>query len=254
MRTSSIISSLLVVSGVVSGLVGFLYQDNPLRGLLLWLFVACLAIAFILWVTSKIGLVNHWANLRTLHRCGIKSLYYMGEGARDLKKQLSNASLIRIMAVSAESLIKAQKDAFVTALIKNRADIRILVGKPDSEFIADVEDIESQHRKNTISEEIDKVQKFCREILDESRLKSKSMPIGKIKVRFFRTHLRSSLIMVDNSWAWMTLNLPPKRALQSLSFELAGNPDGLFEDANAHFESVWKWAGKFSEYQGYSSD
>ena len=60
-----------------------------------------------------------------------------------------------------------------------------------------------------------------------------------IYIGHFNTDLRSSILICDNTFGWLTLNLPPARAIQTLSFELIEGKDSLLTTANEHFDRIW---------------
>jgi len=62
----------------------------------------------------------------------------------------------------------------------------------------------------------------------------------KVEIGYYTTQLRSSLILCDDDWGWLTLNLPPKRAVQSASLELSQANNGLLRDCIDHFERCWE--------------
>lgn len=207
---------------------------------------ACLIIFSLLTFGSFLGLLSQnvdwlsaWSNLSQLKCLGIRWVYSTGEG-KSPATPMANAKNIRIMAVSANALIRLRKKDIINALREQRAFIRILLAQPNLQFVSDVEETESPHRLGKISDEIYGVEGLLSEYVEEAMSGRSTEEVGKVKIGYYTTHLRSSLILCDDSWGWLTLNLPPKRAVQSPSLELSHVDKGLLEDCIKHFDRCWK--------------
>jgi hypothetical protein len=221
--------------GLVTGLVVFL--DKPI---ILAILIVLLLVPLGLYLSELIGLKYSWHNLRTIRQLGINRIYKTGNAGDLLKKKIKSANDIKIMIISGDSLIKMLKDEIVYALSKNKAVIKILIGTPASEFIKEVETAESKQREGNISSEIVKVHGYLNEYLEDASKDSGS--IGSILGRNFNTQLRALVTIVNDEWAWVTPHVPPKRAVQSVSFELKknSNTNSLLTDYIDHFDRIWK--------------
>ena len=136
--------------------------------------------------------------------------------------------------------MKVLKDEIIHALRENSAGIRVLLATANSDFVCDVEEQESTERIGHISPEIRKVESMLREYLTDAKsTATEHAVIGQVLLGHYRTHLRNSIVLCDNSWGWLTLNLPPKRAVQSPSFELGYAENSLFTTCSQHFERIW---------------
>lgn len=143
------------------------------------------------------------------------------------------------MAVSGQAIIKAHKSELVSAL-ESSALIRVLVAEPLSQFVKDVEEAESASRRGQISPEIVQIDALLREYLSEAKASGRAKgSIGQIWVGHFTTHLRASILVCDDQWCWYTPNIPPKRAVETVSLELIATPAGLLNDCIFHFDRTW---------------
>jgi hypothetical protein len=205
---------------------------------------ACLLITFTalyLFLASYMDLWNAFRNLTTIRSLGIRRVYSNGTSANELvRSNVKKAKSIRIVSVSGDALIKMLKDDLIYALRTNSASVRVLLATPNSQFVRDVEESENINRIGHISPEIVKAEALLREYLVEAKSSSQEHSvIGKVALGHYTTHLRSSLVLCDNAWGWLTLSLPPIRAVQSPSFELSYADGGLFTSCSTHFERVW---------------
>jgi hypothetical protein len=174
---------------------------------------------------------------------GIRRVYAKGKQSTEslMSEKIAAASVLRIMAVSGQSLIKGHKEELVAALRDRSAVIQVLVAEPYSQFVDDVEKTESMDRVGQISPEITQTDALLREYLAEARESTKGKKqIGRVLVGNFTTHLRASILVCDDQWCWYKPNIPPKRAVETFSLELIEQPSGLLRDCIIHFERIWK--------------
>lgn len=172
---------------------------------------------------------------------GIREIHTRGHGSeRQIHMMASARDSIRIMAVSAHTLLFMRKSEIVTALA-NGANLRLLIARPYSQFVLDVERVESPARAGEISLEIASVKKLLSEYLADA-VKKAAGAVGTVTLAHYSTDLRCSMVLCGNNWGWLTINLPPCRAVETCSFELEGVPEGLLADAQKHFEQVWNLA------------
>lgn len=235
-RLWPLILSLLGVVGVIGTLVG-LEPANPWRTPLVITTILLLAAGMFATLASWIVRPRPWRILPACKELGIDRVHPSGDGGPANSRRLASAREIRVMAVAAVSLLHRQKPHFVNAL-RAGATIKILIASLDSQFVLDTEEAESSTRVGNISKELEVVDGLLPEFLSEARLASGGNR-GHILVGRYSTHLRSSIIVCDDNWGWLTLNLSPKRAQHSCSIELTPKRGGLLSDMIAHFDRVW---------------
>jgi hypothetical protein len=178
-------------------------------------------------------------NLRIASKWGLERIHMQGRANKIIKKKLDHIKTLRIIVVSGDNLIKSLKDELLFLLTVKRATIQLLLATPNSEFVKDVENIESDFRQNKISGEINTVISYVKEYLSEASRKEEI--IGSFKIRHYNTQIRSSVIIINDEWAWLTLYLPPQRALQAMSFEFVKkNEDSIVKQCLTYFDSIWE--------------
>jgi hypothetical protein len=159
-------------------------------------------------------------------------------------ERIVQAQRIAIMATSATRAIEIQKTYLVEALSRG-CTVRLLVPELQSPFLRDVEESESEDvYREPISDEIITVRRRFREVIGEARRRSVQLqraPVASsVHIGYFSTHLRSAMILCDDTWGWLTVNLPPARSPQTPSFELSKTGQHtLLEACLRHFERTW---------------
>jgi len=240
MNRKDLIPVILAIIGILGTFTSiYVMPDTIERTFFLLIFWLLLCACLFGWLLQKIDIVNAWSNLRQCKQLGICRIYSTSQ-LESPCTQMAQAKNIRIMAVSANALIKQRKNEIISALREHRSFIRVLLAQPNSQFVLDVEESESVHRIGQISPEIDNVKKLLSEYVEEAATGKRIEEIGEIKIGYYSTSLRSSLILCDDSWGWVTLNLPPKRAVQSASLELFHVDGGLLNDCIKHFDRCWE--------------
>ena len=153
------------------------------------------------------------------------------ENARDntgeIRECIKTASDLKIMGVTARSAIFSFRDAIITAMIEKNCSVKVLVAKRDSEFVKDIEVIEGIGREGRIPGDMDDMESMLRIIADDANAKGKSSSseMKHILLRKYNTEYRAALIickdsLTNDTQAWYTPNLPPRMALESVSFRL----------------------------------
>ncbi len=231
------VSLLITIIGLVSNYSGFFDLDSGVKKFLgISLFIV-LGILLIIMLINKYGIFSIIRTGEAIRILGINRIV-IGNRNEKLQEKIRNSNEIRIITVSGDNLIKVLKNDIHEALTKKKALIKIIVATKNSEFLEDIENIESPYRKGAITTEIENIERYIKEYQEEAQ-KVVENP-GKIELRFFRTHLRASIILCDN-WGWYTFNLPPKRALHCPSIELINKDEGLYEMCSEHFNGVWNY-------------
>ena len=199
----------------------------------------CILAAYTLLRYLQIRGLIEWLHIR--NSLGILSVYPRGSGHYDeLFSRISKSRDLKIMALSAESLVRFSADAMIEALIKNNCEIRILIAQETADIVSETEEMEGADRIGQIKTEIRHTTARLSEILRGAKEKSSpNSSIGRIWISRYKAALRGAMIICDNSWCWYTPNLPPKRAINSASFVLDRVPNGMLQDCLYHFDRVW---------------
>jgi hypothetical protein len=166
-----------------------------------------------------------------------------GVAGPDMPENLARARIVRIMSTSAVRLLEIYKQSFVTVL-RSGGHIKVLLPDPQGSFVSDVEESESAYgpRGVKISDEITVVRNRLLEILGEADTSSAGQQPrspGAVEIGYFTTHLRSTLVLCDDHWGWLTLTLPPARAPETASLVLNGGDRSLLSVCVRHFDRTW---------------
>jgi hypothetical protein len=183
---------------------------------------------------------------REASEAGVRRLEVGGVLGDDFVQRLGSASILRIMATSAYRLVEVQSNVLMRALA-NGCDIRLLLADPDQGFVADVQEMETEDvpRYTNIADEIRSVDVRLSKILEsaaELALNERApVRLGTVSIGYFSTQFRSTVILVDQTWGWLTLTLPPARAIDSPSLELVNSGKRpLLIACIKHFDRVWQ--------------
>jgi len=164
-----------------------------------------------------------------------------------LKNKIENAKIIRLFFTTGRIFFINNKDALSTA-INNGAKIQVLLAKKDSTFLSDVAIMEKKYAEtlslDSIHKEVDDVYDKISLIRAEQSAKVK----GEISVKYYETEFRMSMILIEsagkNDWGWVTVTLPPAKAINTISFEIEQNKhatkDNMYTQCKTHFEDVWE--------------
>ncbi|TXR54154.1 hypothetical protein [Reinekea thalattae] len=239
-KIPALTSSLITIGASVLSVPGVLPEGTP-RTPFLFLALALFILSITLLCVYYFDLRYVFSNLVALKNLGIRKIDESGGGSIKWKsKVLSTSKRIRFMAVSGEGFIKAYREPIITALVDKKVIIKVLLATPASEFISDLENVESKVRAGHISPEIHKVSALLEEYLIEAdKRKTQDDLIGKIYIAFFDTEFRNSALICDEKQGWLTINQPPKRAVESVSFQLVSGKNSLLNTTVNHFDTVW---------------
>jgi hypothetical protein len=180
---------------------------------------------------------------------GIKHISKTGLPSSDLlATNLRRSSTIRILSTSGVRLFENHRRDILAAATQGAA-IRVLVPRPGSDFVKDVDEAESGYanRGTTIDQEIRDVRLRLSDIVAEAveqRTNDEGIlnPVD-VQIGYFTTHLRSTYTVCDDKWAWMTVTLPPERAVQSPSLELVRSEEApLIDLCIRNFDRAWQIA------------
>lgn len=248
-----ILALLFSVIAVLATIYAIPDEHDTVRTVLLIVFSILVGASLLNLLRPIVNWSSAWSILRTCRRLGIRRIH-IGLSTKDTVTQLADASKVRILCVSAAALISKRKNEIVNALRKQHAHIRILLAQPDSEFVRDIEESESeQHRSGDITREIGVVVDHLHRYVDDAISDRRIGEIGTVEIGFYSTHMRSDLILCDETWGWLTIILPPLRAqdFPCVSLELVGVRDdrshtetdalpGLLGQCIVHFDRCWE--------------
>jgi len=187
------------------------------------------------------------AILTTCRSHGITKVSSHGEADHhSMEENIELSKEIRFITTSGTRFLDAYKRSISRAIAKG-ANVKILVPKPDSIFVRDVGESEREgergkERQEEISQEIREVERRLVEYLNEAKRLASTSPqnVGNVSIGYYTTHLRSTIILCDDRWAWLTITLPPLRAAESLSFEISqAGEDAVLNGCLRHFDRTW---------------
>ncbi|HUT10721.1 MAG TPA: hypothetical protein VMY42_09510 [Thermoguttaceae bacterium] len=199
-----------------------------------------LSLAVALRVGSCCNLGSAWRILTVCKRLGIRRIYGHGELTPKMSGRIEDARQIRMMAITGFGWIHTNETHIRNALVHSAAKIRILIAEPESDFMKNQKSAESDTRLGHGPNETSAVLDLLREDVRAAQKEvGANQTIGTVSVAYYRTDLRSSIIICDDSWGWLTINLPPSRARHMPSLELVTASGGLLADCITHFERIW---------------
>jgi hypothetical protein len=132
----------------------------------------------------------------------------------------------------------------LTEVLSRGATVQVLLPEPTGPFLSDVEEFEAVHvsRGLALETEVELVRTRLLEALSEAATTCvrTGATLGRVEIGYFTTHLRSTMIICDDTWGWLTVTLPPFRATETMSMELEPNePRSLLRTCIAHFVRTW---------------
>lgn len=164
--------------------------------------------------------------------------------SRTMTSHLESSKEIRIIVTSGTRFLDGYRRA-ISKAIASGASVRVLLPQADSDFVKDVGESEREGeggeiRRNEIAQEIKEAEaRFSEYVAEAAKIKPTALT-GSISVGYYTTHLRSTLILCDNKWGWLTITLPPLRASETLSLELEQTEsECLLNDCIRHFDRAW---------------
>ena len=233
----SMVSFWVGIIGTIAALASL--GPGNLKFILVIVFLLLLIIGAIKYLSIIFDLKNAVSILISAKQLGIKRIHAYGRSGKQMTKALKNAKNISILTASGSRFFWMYKATLTEALLKQRTNIKVALATPQSEFVKDIEEAEQRTSGNRADLEIDQVLAVLSECAKNAREKEKDEKrVGTIQVGHFTTQLRSTMIICD-SWAWMNIALPPKTAVDSVTFELIEYNKGYFNDCLNHFNRIW---------------
>ena len=169
--------TLFGVVGAIASVAGL--HKGILQTLLVVVCTTVVLTALALYVSDLVALKTCWRVSRQCKRNGILAIPHpLDLNNRQLSDRIKAARTVRIMAVSAESLIRGQKMALVKAIADRGAHVRVLIADPRSSFVQDVEDAEPGDRRGAISAEIVQARGLLSGFVTEAAKQAATEPLG----------------------------------------------------------------------------
>ena len=228
--------------GVVGSLVSILSIPNDyfiLRTILLIFFILLILIGIINSILHKFYIKNSFSILGTCKSIGISKIHTTGISDKNLRQKLKKAHVIKIFSTSGIVLFRSKREELIQALLNN-ANISVLISTLNSEYLREIEILESELRADTIKPELIQVKGILKECMEYVKKISKNKTTGKITINYFNTQLRLPMIICDDDYGWLTITLAPKRSTESIAFELDKTNTGLLKNCIDHFDAVWE--------------
>lgn len=229
-----------IIFTIASAIVTFILVPSPYNYYLLVLSIILLIIAILNYVSKTFGIRNLAHRLYYSKKLGIQTISKKGNiDTIEFSKRVKKAKELKILSISAYGFIKNYSDVIKELLI-NCSTIKVLISQEGSKIVSQIEDLSSHFQKNLISEEIRQSKSMLYDIYYEVYQLKKGQPIGKIEIGSYDTHYKMPMIIIDDNFAKLTITLPPKRAMNSTSFELRKlDDDCLLTDTVKHFDTIW---------------
>lgn len=141
----------------------------------------------------------------------------------DLSPCIRRAKTVKVMFVSGHTFLAHHHDD-LRDCIQSGGEVKFLLASPKSPFVKDIDRSEGRKPSYGISKEIAASLERLKRLVSEIT-KNGVDPI--IEYGQYRTHLRISLIIIDDRYCYSILNYPPKRTSESLAlmFDTHGLPD-----------------------------
>jgi hypothetical protein len=198
-------------------------------------FLIAAAVAVILAIISiALTAVLHGLSPRALDRNAI--ILDSGPPAEFIER-LDTATHIDIIYTTGQRFLQTYKQ-HLEAMIANNGHLRVLTAKPRSQFLRDVQEMESgpTWKRNDLSGEVYGAIQTLKEIRSTSKR-------GLIQFGTYTTHLRTSAVIIDHKFAWIVLTFPPLRTTETPGIlarsTVHGKPNLVVDMAVRHLDRIW---------------
>ena len=190
--------------------------------------------------------------------CKSKGVIGFSDEAINMIPFLEDKTKIYILGTTSANLISRLAADFIPQKLREKTDFYVLLANKNSEFDEDAALIED--RTDNLSTEFVRSISYLKKAVMEAKKNSDS--IGKTYVGCCFTLLRQTVtIGVDeagNAWGWLTMTLPPKRAISGTpSFVFEGNihkKESLAHLVFNHVNAIKEEAENRSAYVEITSD
>ncbi len=199
--------------------------------------IILIIIAAFFFVSYYVDLSTAFSILKKSKKIGLKSIKENGVGGDELKNRLKKAKNIKMITTSGLVFFRTCEEEIISALINN-ARISLILSKNNSDFIRETEKIENRS-DGEINDELKQVSAILSRFSNEANKRTNNQTTGVINVKYFNTHLRLPMILIDDEYLWLTFTLPPQRSTQSHSLEIIKKDSSLLTNCNKHFDELW---------------
>jgi hypothetical protein len=171
---------------------------------------------------------------------GIGCISRSGSAHELILKQKHPITKLRIMMYSGAGLKPLlDNDYLKNIVIVDKADVKILLATPDSEFVREIEDIEGEAGR--ISRGIEQTRISIERVQKEAAEAGKERTVGSLTVYYYNTQIRSAITLINEKTGFLTLSLAPFFGSNTASFELFNTgEESLFTRCSGHFDAVWE--------------
>ncbi len=197
-------------------------------------FLADFSVALIMAIVGALFLNRYVSKLnfsRRLNELGFDNASVRNQTRAEINEMFSEANMIKMIFVSGTHFLKENENNIKGAL-KRGARVQVLIARPTSEFIKDIEHMENDHMVNgaRLRKKDDHIDAEILEVIDLFK-------DSKLELRFYDTEYRLpfKLAYYPNGMvkAWLTMSLPPYKSTQS--FVLRGKRASIIEVEGLHF-------------------
>ena len=234
---AALVMSIFGIMGVFATLISMPEDLEYLKTIFIVVGIALLIIAAFFYTAFYIDLTNAFSILRNVKKLGIKSIKENGIGGSNFKNHLKNAKSIKMISTTGLVFFRSCEEELISALVNN-ARISLILSSSNSEFNNETEEIEKRNR-GEIDNELKQVSTVLSRFLREAAKRTDNQSTGVISIKYFNTHLRLPMILIDDNFVWLTLTLPPNRSTQSHSIEIENKESSLALSCNNHFNELW---------------
>lgn len=189
-----------------------------------WIFVvACAAIVLMFFGALLVRLHSHcrWIIrylrvMRMVKNSGMIAITAKGTVDLDSVRPLvRKAKCVKCMSVSGGAILRNLHSA-IEHMIENGGEFHLVLASPQSDFVRNIEKIEQRLAEGEISAEINLAISHLRGIIDKARSTKGSTRIKECTYAYFTTHLRLSLVAIDDRYYYAVYNLPPHRTSETM--------------------------------------
>ena len=174
---------------------------------------------------TKINFSKH------LNDLGFENASLRKQSHSEINEMFSSAVCIKMIFVSGTHFLK-ENEANIKGALKRGARVEVLVARPDSSLVDDIEHMENKHFINgkRLRERDNHIDTEILEIIDIFK-------DSNLDLRFYNTEYRLPFKLAyyqdGTVKAWLTMSLPPYKSVQS--FVLRGKKDVVEESEGLHF-------------------
>lgn len=249
---NNIVTTLIVI--IETGLLAWFGKSNTetekIIAVVLFFFIILIAVLFYYTANDNkskdVNLKSRNIKNEKTNNIGLTDIFLNGSiGMGNLKVLLEEARTLRVMFVSSTTFINYFETDLVD-FIKNGGEFTLLVSEPNGVFEKDIAEIEGREEDRTITNEINDTKLRLRDIYNQAKKQANGYStIKKVNFGYFSTHLRVSIMIIDESYVYYILNLPPFRTKETPGFLLNVKEGiGVGKDKNLgkmiiyHYDSV----------------